>query len=106
MDDNIFDITIRICGRPFKLSIPRAEEEIYRNAAKLLNQRIEHYKGKFEVPHEDIMSMVSLEFAVEYEKLLNQYHQAPISEMNKISEMLSKELDDEETTEDGALGND
>lgn len=102
MDDN-FVITIRVCGVAYKLSIPRKDEEIYRNAAALLNERIDHYRDKFNVQHTDILSMVAFEFAVEYHKLLNQYQNTPASVMNQLAQMLATQMDDD-NDEDGIAG--
>ena len=43
-------ITIRINGFTTKLSIPAEREEVYRKAAKVLNERIAVYNQKFSLP--------------------------------------------------------
>ena len=48
-------ITIRINGFTTKLSIPAEREEIYRKAAKVLNERIAVYNQEFSLPYQDIL---------------------------------------------------
>ena len=86
-------ITVRINGFTTKLSIPAEREEIYRKAAKILNERIAIYNQKYSLPYQDILSMVAYEMAVEAMSLESQYHSTPLSEMAKLSELLSQELD-------------
>lgn len=88
-------ITIRINGFTTKLSIPAEREEVYRKAAKVLNDRIAVYNQKFNLPYPDILSMVAYEMAVEAMSLESQYHSTPLSEMAELSELLSQELDAE-----------
>ena len=47
-------ITIRINGFVAILSIPAEHEEIYRKAAKTLNERIAVYNKEFSLPYPDI----------------------------------------------------
>ena len=86
-------ITVRINGFTTKLSIPAEREEIYRKAARILNERIAVYNQKYSLPYQDILSMVAYEMAVEAMSLESQYHSTPLSEMAKLSELLSQELD-------------
>ena len=86
-------ITVRINGFTTKLSIPAEREEIYRKAAKILNERIAVYNQKYSLPYQDILSMVAYEMAVEAMSLESQYHSTPLSEMAKLSELLSQGLD-------------
>ena len=46
-------ITIRINGFVTKLSIPAESEEVYRKAAKMLNDRIAVYNQEFNLPYPD-----------------------------------------------------
>lgn len=94
MDDKLV-ITIRVSGLSYQLSIPRQDEILYRRASKLLNERIDHYREKFDVSNVDILTMVAYEFAVEHEKLQNQYHNAPVSVMNSLSSKIAEELGDD-----------
>ncbi len=89
-------ITIRINGFVVKLTIPADREEIYRKAAKTLNERIAVYNQEFSLPYTDILSMVAYEMAVEAATLESQYHSTPLEGMAKLSDLLGKELNDEE----------
>lgn len=88
-------ITIRINGFVTKLSIPAESEEVYRKAAKMLNDRIAVYNQEFNLPYPDILSMVAYEMAVEAATLESQYHSTPLSEMAKLSDLLGKEFENE-----------
>ena len=85
-------ITIKINGFTTKLSIPEEKEEVYRIAAKNLNERISVYSSKFDLPYPDILSMVAYEMAVEAVTLETQQHTAPISKMTEVSEMIDDAL--------------
>ena len=89
-------ITIKINGFTTKLSIPEEQEEVYRKAAKILNERISVYNQKFSLPYPDILSMVAYEMAVEAVSLESQYHSTPLLEMTKLSALLGQELEDED----------
>lgn len=95
MQEDELVIRIPISGLVYKLRIPRKDEPVYRAAGKLLQQRLDFYEKKFDLPYPDILSMVAYEFAVEYSKLQTQYHAAPISVMDSLSEMIDNELNDE-----------
>ncbi|MBO5729064.1 MAG: cell division protein ZapA [Paludibacteraceae bacterium] len=86
-------ITIKINGFTTKLLIPEEKEEVYRNAAKILNERISVYNSKFSLPYPDILSMVAYEMAVEAVTLEMQQHTAPISIMEELSSLIEQELD-------------
>lgn len=87
------NITIHIDAVTHKLRIPIGEdtEECYRKAETLLNQRVEVYKKKF--PNMDIWQMVAYEMAVEYQKLMAQYHTTPLREMQELMNILGQEDD-------------
>lgn len=93
-------ITIRINGFVTKLSIPAEREEVYRKAAKMLNERIAVYNKEFSLPYPDILSMVAYEMAVEAATLESQYHSTPLSEMAKLSDLLGQELGESDNNEE------
>jgi len=86
-------ITIKINGFTTKLSIPEDQEEVYRKAAKILNERISVYNQKFSLPYPDILSMVAYEMAVEAAMLEMQQHTAPLSKMAELSSLIGQTLD-------------
>ena len=89
-------ITIKINGFTTKLSIPEEKEEVYRKAAKILNERISVYTSEFSLPYPDILSMVAYEMAVEAVTLETQQHTAPLSKMDELSSLIGQALDSEE----------
>lgn len=89
-------ITIRINGFTAKLLIPAEQEEVYRKAAKILNERIVDYNQKFRLPYSDILSMVAYEMAVEAVSLESQHYIAPLSKMSEIAKLIGQELNNEE----------
>jgi cell division protein ZapA len=89
-------ITIKINGFTTKLSIPEDQEEVYRKAAKILNERISVYNQKFSLPYPDILSMVAYEMAVEAVTLETQQHTAPLSKMAELSSLIGQALDNNE----------
>lgn len=94
MDDE-FVITVRIFGRQNKLRIPRADELTYRNAASVLNERIDYYNRRFKMDYTDILTMVAYEFAVENERLRTQYHTAPLAAADRVMALLDDVLDND-----------
>jgi cell division protein ZapA len=89
-------ITIKINGFTTKLSIPEDQEEVYRKAAKILNERISVYNQKFSLPYPDILSMVAYEMAVEAVTLETQQHTAPLLKMAELSSLIGQALDNNE----------
>ena len=89
-------ITIKINGFTTKLSIPEDQEEVYRTAAKILNERISVYNQKFSLPYSDILSMVAYEMAVEAVTLETQQHTAPLKKMEELSSLIGQALDNNE----------
>ena len=89
-------ITIKINGFTTKLLIPEEKEEVYRNAAKILNERISVYNSKFSLPYPDILSMVAYEMAVEAVTLETHQHIAPLSKMTELSSLIGQALDNNE----------
>lgn len=89
-------ITIKINGFTTKLSIPEEQEEVYRTAAKMLNERISVYNQKFSLPYSDILSMVAYEMAVEAVTLETQQHTAPLKKMEELSSLIGQALDNNE----------
>ena len=89
-------ITIKINGFTTKLSIPEEQEEVYRTAAKILNERISVYNQRFSLPYSDILSMVAYEMAVEAVTLETQQHTAPLKKMEELSSLIGQALDNNE----------
>lgn len=57
-------ITVVIAGRPYRLTINKEEEELLRNAAKLIETRMNKYSTDYAFKdQQDLLAMVSLQFA-------------------------------------------
>lgn len=90
MDDKL-RITLMIGDIQYSLNINRADEQVYRNASKLINNKLNKYRAYFDkLDPIRVMSMVALEIAVEKVGLENKNDTAPYIE--KLEE-LTKELE-------------
>lgn len=91
MDDKQ-KITLMIGDINFPLRVNREEEQIYRDASKLINNTLNKYRTYFEkADPTQVISMVALEIAVEKVKLENKNDTAPFIE--KL-EGLTRELEE------------
>lgn len=89
-DNEIFTIHIIINGVKMPLTIPRGDEEIYRNAEKLVNKYLEKYSTNYsQISMEQILTYVSYQFAVIVSKQSMYNSTDPLVE--KI-EVLNKEI--------------
>jgi len=60
-------ISINVADRPYKLVIEKEQEEVFRNAAKLIDKRIKEYSGSYAFKDkQDLLAMVALEYTVSY----------------------------------------
>ena len=46
MADEKFNITLRVAGENFTLTIRRSDEQIYRDAAKLIDEKLNLYRSR------------------------------------------------------------
>lgn len=58
-------ITVKIANRPYKLTVNRNDEEIIRNASKLIDEKINEYKSYYYKDYQDLLAMAILQFATE-----------------------------------------
>jgi cell division protein ZapA (FtsZ GTPase activity inhibitor) len=60
-------ISITVADRPYKLVIDDAHEELFRNAAKLIDKRIKDYSSSYAYKDkQDLLAMVALEYTTSY----------------------------------------
>jgi cell division protein ZapA (FtsZ GTPase activity inhibitor) len=60
-------IKVTICGRSYPLTVNAAEEARVNEAAKLINDRVQHLEKTFLVKDkQDLLAMVALQFATQY----------------------------------------
>ncbi len=64
-------ISVIIAERPYRLSIKsESEEQVFRNAARLINEKMNEYGSSFAFrDKQDLLAMVTLQFAVEFLQL-------------------------------------
>ncbi len=90
MDKKEFTINILLNGVRMPLKIRREDEEIYRNAEKLVNRYLEQYRKNFsQRSMEEILTIVAYQIAVIVSKQDLNTDMGPLAE--KIME-LNKEL--------------
>lgn len=60
-------ITLNISDRNYRLSVEREHEELFRRAAKLIDQRIRDYSSNYAYKDkQDLLSMVALEYTTRF----------------------------------------
>ncbi|MEI6901413.1 MAG: cell division protein ZapA [Bacteroidota bacterium] len=61
-----FSISINVADRPYKLLIEKENEEVFRRAAKLLDDRIKTYSSNYAYKDkQDLVAMVALEHTIQ-----------------------------------------
>lgn len=62
-----FSISLTVAGRPYKLVVEKEQEEMFRNAAKLIDKRIKEYSSSYAFKDkQDLLAMVALEYTVSF----------------------------------------
>jgi len=60
-------ISITVADRPYKLVIDKEHEELFRKAAKLIENRIKDYSSSYAYKdRQDLLAMIALEFTTSY----------------------------------------
>jgi len=60
-------ISITVADRPYKLVIDKEHEELFRKAAKLIENRIKDYSSNYAYKdRQDLLAMIALEFTTSY----------------------------------------
>ena len=87
-------ITVSIANRPYRLKISKDEEEIVRQAAKLIEEKIKEYSSSYAYKDvQDLLAMVTLQYAtstLHYEKQVNIKDNQLISRLTEIDKVLSE----------------
>ncbi len=61
---NELTVTVMIAGRPYRLTIDHRDEELVRNAAKLIETRMKEYANGYAFKdQQDLLAMVALQLA-------------------------------------------
>ncbi len=62
-----FSISITVASRPYKLVVEKEQEELFRNAAKLIDKRIKEYSSSYAFKDkQDLLAMIALEYTVSF----------------------------------------
>lgn len=65
MDD--LSISLPVADRSYRLAVAKDHEELFRNAAKLIDKRIRDYSTSYAYKDkQDLLAMVALEYATGY----------------------------------------
>ncbi|MHB9055896.1 MAG: cell division protein ZapA [Paludibacteraceae bacterium] len=89
-NSDIFTINILLNGVRMPLRVRREDEEIYRNAEKIVNKYLEQYRRQFsQRSMEEILTLVAYQLAVIVSKQETNQDISPLAE--KV-EQLNKEL--------------
>lgn len=92
MESEYLKITIRLGKMLFPITIKRREEEVYRAAEKLINERLNFYAGKYQHQgDETYMAMAILDIAVALKKDEQKKDTTPL--MDKVNTLL-QEIED------------
>ncbi|MBN3034707.1 MAG: cell division protein ZapA [Bacteroidales bacterium] len=90
-------ISVNISDRPYRLTIPREEEEIVRKAGELVNKALREYAGRYaHKDKQDLLSMAALEFSANALRLRKQVESdrgQMIEKMKNIHVILSETLE-------------
>ena len=90
--DGKFHIKLQIVGRYYPLVIEREDEERFRKAARLINEKVAQYKQRYrDKDVQDFLAMTSLQFVLKELDLNEKLENQPI--LSAIRE-LTEELDD------------
>jgi len=95
--DSKFHIKLQIVGRYYPLVIDRKDEERFRKAASLINEKVTQYKQRYKDKDiQDFLSMAALQFVLKELEMENKSDETPLmsvlKEMNEeLDEFLKKE---------------
>jgi len=89
-------ISVIIAERPYRLTVSsEGEEEVFRKAASLVNEKMKKYASSFAFrDKQDLLAMVNLQFAVDYLRLSNteKGHMDLKEKMKKVDKLLDESL--------------
>ncbi len=90
-------ITVVIAGRPYRLTINKEEEELVRNAARLIETKMNKYSSDYAFKdQQDLLAMVALQFAtstLNYEKEFDFKNLHLNNRLAEIDRLISEALD-------------
>jgi len=85
-------ITVIVADRPYKLTVKREDEEILREAAKYINERLKGYAANFAYKDkQDLLAMVALQYttnALRNERVLSFRDKELVEKLEHLNTML------------------
>lgn len=95
--DGKFHIKLQIVGRYYPLVIEREEEERFRKAAKLINEKVAQYKQRYrDKDVQDFLAMTSLQFVLKELDLKKELDNQPlITAIRDLTEELEEFVQNE-----------
>lgn len=89
-------VTVVIAGRPYRLTINKEDEELLRNAAKLIDTKMKNYANDYAFKdQQDLLAMVSMQFAtstLNYEKDSDFRDHQLKHRLNEIDHLISEAM--------------
>ena len=89
-------ISLPIAERTYRLAIDKEHEELFRNAAKLIDKRIKDYSTSYAYKDkQDLLAMVALEYATGYlqnDRLLSENETKWREKLEAIDQALEAEM--------------
>ncbi|MCL2027314.1 MAG: cell division protein ZapA [Bacteroidales bacterium] len=89
-------ITVTIADRPYKLTIKREDEEIFREATKYINDRLKSYAANFSFKDkQDLLAMVALQYttnALKNERILAFSNKELEKKLENLSHLLDSNV--------------
>jgi cell division protein ZapA len=84
-------ITVQIADRPYRLKIPKEEEEVVRKAVKLISEKINEYSSDYAFnDRQDLLAMVTVHFAVAAKKMDEEHNHEKEKLTNSLGDIESK----------------
>ena len=85
-------ITVKIAERSYKLKVNPEDEEIFREATKLINDRLKAYSSNFSFnDNQDLFAMVTLQYttsSLKKERLLSFHNNELADKLLKLNNLL------------------
>ena len=89
-------ITVEIAGRPYKVTVERAEEEIFRKATKVLAEKLKEYSQSYAIKDvQDALALVALQYttsSLKYENQLQNSNGKLAEKLTEIDNFLSQNI--------------
>ena len=89
-------ITVEIAGRPYKVTIERAEEEGFRKAVKVLAEKLKEYSQSYAIKDvQDALALVALQYtssSLKYEAKLQFSSSEMVDKLKEIDTILNENI--------------